>query len=268
MKTKITLVLAFLLGLLSTAPAVAQTATTTTSLSVAATATGRSVTVASATNVAAGGSLYVDRELMTVISVSGTVVQVARSTGTAATSHSVGAIVYVATAAQGPFVFRSADPAGSCTSTNEQYLPQVNPASGAVWDCPSALGLWVNYKDAIIVSCQMSLYTDMIDRSCFTADKPYAVGKILYVSTVAESGGTLTVIPKKQTGTQAAASGDSLATAISGVSTVAQTVTTFTLTSTPAFLRLATGDRLGLDFTDDVAGELSGLLITFVLYAR
>jgi hypothetical protein len=33
-------------------------------------------------------------------------------------------------------------------------------------------------------------------------------------------------------------------------------------------LQLAAGNRLGLDFTDDVAGELVGVIVTFTLWPR
>ena len=59
-----------------------------------------------------------------------------------------------------------------------------------------------------------------------------------------------------------------LATAINAVTsgTAAQTVATATLTSTEANLIVNTGDRLGLDYTDDTAGELAGVTVTFFLY--
>jgi hypothetical protein len=40
------------------------------------------------------------------------------------------------------------------------------------------------------------------------------------------------------------------------------------LTATQSLLILAAGDRLGIDFTDDVAGELAGTLVTFTLVPR
>ena len=59
-----------------------------------------------------------------------------------------------------------------------------------------------------------------------------------------------------------------LATAINSVAgtTPAETVVTATLTTSEALLILETGNRLGLDFTDDVPGELLGVVVTFYLY--
>jgi hypothetical protein len=263
-------ILTLVVGILFTGSALAQTATTTTTLASAVTSvSANTVVVTSATNVEAGGALYVDRELLSVISVSGTTIRVARgSGGTAATTHGALAVVYVATTAQRGLVFNATDHAGSCTSTNEQYLPQVNPRTAAIWDCPSALGLWVNTRTAVTVTCRALLIADMVDQTCFNVDKAYAVSKITYTSKVVEAGGTLTIIPRRQQSTEAPASGDALATAVSGVSTVAETFTTFTLTTTPALLLLSSGERLALDFTDDTAGELAGVTVTFTLYPR
>lgn len=250
----------------------AQTATTTTTLSSAlTTGAGRTVVVASATGVAAQSLLFIDGELMTVQSVSSTTAQVARGAGgTAAVPHAANAIVYVATQAQAPYVFLQADkPQGACTSTNEQFLPQVNSRNGNIWDCPSALGLWVNMKDAIVINCRALLIADMVDQSCFIADRPYAVAKITEVHAVKEASGTLTLIPRKNTGTQAPASGVALSSALDmAAAATVQTVRTATLTTTPADLLLSAGNRISLDFTDDTAGELADVTVTFTLALR
>jgi hypothetical protein len=262
--------LTILVGLFLTGTAQAQTATTTTTLASAVTsASANTVVLTSATGATAGGSLWIDRELLTVISASGTTIRVARGAGgTAAKTHGALAVVYVATAAQSPYVFIATDPGGACTSTNERFLPQVNPRTGGIWDCVSTVGLWVDRTRTVTVTCTAHADADFIDQSCFIVDRPYVIYSITEVHTVAESGGTVGIAPRRQQGTEAVASGDLLlATAFSGLST-AQTVVTGTLTATPAFLLLSAGERIGLDFTNDDPGEMLGVTVTFTLYPR
>lgn len=245
-------------------PASAQTALNETTLSAAVTATQNFVTVASATGIADGVGIYVDREYMTVAAswTSGTTIPVVRSG--AATAHASGVPVFIAPA----LAFTNTDRSGSCTAANERYLPQINVSNGNIWDCSSTVEKWVNLRELVIVTCRALLIADMIDQSCFTADRPYLVYKITEVHTTAESGGTLTLIPTRQQGTEAPASGDTLtAAAIDMVAATAQTVKTPALTATESLLLLFTGNRLGLDFTDDAAGELAGVTVTFYLVA-
>lgn len=89
--------------------------------------------------------LFVDGELMQVQSVSGTSVNVIRGIGpTAATSHASGALVFVVPAAYagGTNTRPASVPKGSCTRTNEAYLPRIEFASGTISDCLG--GQWVN----------------------------------------------------------------------------------------------------------------------------
>lgn len=93
--------------------------------------------------------LYVDRELMQVKAVSGTNITVVRGIGsTGAASHASGALVFVvptsanilwsgSTYGQPPAV-----PEGSCTRSNELYLPRIQFESGIISDCNG--GQWVN----------------------------------------------------------------------------------------------------------------------------
>ncbi len=117
-------------------------------------ATGVTAPVANSGNIAtistSGGSsyLYVDRELMQVESVSGTSVTVIRGVGsTSAASHASGAVVFVvpaAAAASWPSPIGNTDfgPHGSCTRTNELYLPRIAFTSGNISDCVG--GQWIN----------------------------------------------------------------------------------------------------------------------------
>jgi hypothetical protein len=167
----------FVMGLLLSVSAFGQTILSTTTLSVAAqgagsvngaTPTGNQsiITVASATGInapapntgltsgiiATGGAqtwLYVDRELMEVKAVSGTSITVIRGiASTSAVSHASGALVFVVpTAAVGAWSGAGyyggspSAPQGSCTRSNELYLPRIQFTSGEISDCLG--GQWV-----------------------------------------------------------------------------------------------------------------------------
>lgn len=178
MTKKLTLLFALVLTLAFSANA--QTILTTTTLSAAAqgmgsvngaTPTGNLsiISVTSATGISAPvpnasltsgllatseaqSYLFVDRELMQVKAISGTSITVIRGVdGTAAVSHVSGALVFVvpgpaagiwsgggfAAASQSPSV-----PQGSCTRSNELYLPRISFDSGVISDCDG--GQWVN----------------------------------------------------------------------------------------------------------------------------
>lgn len=141
---------AVLIGLLLTlaVPAFAQTATTSTTLSTAISDTsGTSLVVASATNIDAGGLLFIDREAFDVISVSSTTVRVRRGAeGTLASLHPASSVVYVAAKAQKTRVFTAPGKQvafGTCTRASEAFLPQIDLRSGRVWDCPVGSTVWV-----------------------------------------------------------------------------------------------------------------------------
>lgn len=131
---------------LLTSSAFGQTATTTTTLSAAITdSSGTVLSVASATDVNAGGKLFIDRESMDVTSINGTSVRVRRGMdGTRAIPHISGSLVVVASASQKVAVYRSLQArGGTCTRANESFLPQIDVPAGIVWDCPVGSTLWV-----------------------------------------------------------------------------------------------------------------------------
>lgn len=140
MKTLRIFSVALLAALLLVAQPYAQTALNSTTLSAAVTATATTVSVASASTIVAGHRLFVDKELMTVSSVSGTSLRVLRGqAGTAASAHASAALVYTGA----PERFGSAtSPTGSCTRASERYLPRIVPAAGEVWDCPTGAQVW------------------------------------------------------------------------------------------------------------------------------
>ncbi len=93
--------------------------------------------------------LFVDGELMQVVSLSGNYASVIRGVGpTGASSHASGALVFVvpATYAGGTNPRQASVPKGSCTRTNELYLPHIDFVSGTVSDCLG--GQWVNGDSA------------------------------------------------------------------------------------------------------------------------
>lgn len=152
---KIIFVLAFILSF-AAVEVQAQTYLTNTTLSAAITATQTTLTVASATNIAAGGALFIDHEVLEVVSVSGTTITVSRTQRPAA--HASSAVVYVATVAQRPFVMLSHNGArrmGQCsTSTSStpsvalasiRFLPIIDIDTGDFYNCRrnGASGTWV-----------------------------------------------------------------------------------------------------------------------------
>lgn len=248
---------------LLTVPAFAQTAMNSTTLAADVAAGATQIQLTSTSNVSVGDTAYVNNEALSITRVSSPYI----FTGPTATAHGTGATVY--TGAQARFYTDRPIP-GKCTRSSERYLPHVVPSRGEVWDCLTGAGVWImthGAAPAFVVNCRALLIADMVDQSCFIADRPYYVAKIQEIHKVAESGGTLTLIPRRQQGTEAAASGDALATALDmvGAGATAQTLKTATLTTTTSLLALAAGDRLGLDFTDDAAGELADVTVTFTL---
>lgn len=264
LRTFLQTILASVLTLALVAPAWAQTSLTETTVSTAMTASQNYIILASATGVVPGGGIYVDREFMRVgsgyTSAAGTRIPVIR--GAKAVKHAASVPVYVAPAAA--FVTKDYD--GACSPADEAYSPLVNTENGNIWECNSAVAKWVNLRNLTIVTCRALLTADNIDQSCFTANRPYLVYRINEVHTTAEAtAGSLTLIPKKQTGTTVVGSGTALITSSFNMKGTAQTVQTATMTSTAADLILATGDRVGIDFS---AGgtELAGVTVTIYLY--
>jgi hypothetical protein len=116
------------------------TLTTTTLASAVTDTSGQIISVAAATGITANTTqIYVDYELMSVNSVSGTQIKVRRgAAGTVATTHASGAVVYVGL--NGYFSFY--DRGGSCTAATEWVLPVINTTNGNIWNCLSS-GQWV-----------------------------------------------------------------------------------------------------------------------------
>jgi len=135
------IVLALLVALSFSAPVSAQTYLTSTTLSGAVNASTNTFVVASASGIAAGGGLYVDREFVTVRAVSGTTITVNRGQGgTPANSHGVSRTVIIVPEAAIPSVITAVDPSGvagvgTCSAASHRYLPIINVVNGNVWLC-------------------------------------------------------------------------------------------------------------------------------------
>ena len=135
------IVIGLIVALLASVPLEAQTYLTSTTNSAAVTASATVIPVASASGIAAGGALYVNREYMTVRSVSGLNITVTRGqSGTVANSHGASQTVIIIPAAAIPTVVTSVDPAqtagvGTCDITAFQYQPIINVTNGNVWLC-------------------------------------------------------------------------------------------------------------------------------------
>lgn len=140
--------LAIIAALVVSVPALAQTTVTTTTLSAAVSANTQSIPLASATGVTVGSGLFVDRESMSVVSITGTVARVVRGVdGSGSVSHASGATVYVGptSGVAGPGPFWQSDPAiGSCTASAEQYSVRINTNSGRIWGCINSRWAMVN----------------------------------------------------------------------------------------------------------------------------
>ena len=148
MKTLNTLLIAALFVILSVVQGFTQNAQnilSNTTLNGAVTASQNFVVLTSATQltVSTGGAitagfwLYVDREAMRVVSISGARVTVQRGTGGPfAAAHATSAVIFSAPAGY----FQAADPPLlACTVATMQYRPWINVLNGNVWLCKSSI---------------------------------------------------------------------------------------------------------------------------------
>lgn len=204
MKTITRIAIALLLAIALAAPLAAQTSMSSTTLSAAVTATANRVIVASATGITARSAgaattlLYVDQELMEVVSVSGTRITVIRgSVSTPVTSHNSGATVYHGP----PGSFANSDPSGSCTSTLIGYTPRIVPSTGKSWEC----------VDSNWVETGAVRQLNVTGRAQVSAASPSAASAILAV--VGGAGGATT----STTGTGAAGAAASVTGGVGGL---------------------------------------------------
>lgn len=120
----------------------AQATLRSTTLSAAVNATQTTITVASATGITTGMSVWVKggMELMEVTAISSTTLTVRRGqNGTQSHAHASAAVVYIDLDEY--FNSQPFARGGACTSTAEVVLPQVNTRLGNIYDCKNSL--WV-----------------------------------------------------------------------------------------------------------------------------
>lgn len=130
---------------LSTDPVFAQTSINTTTLATAVNSvSGTTLQVASASTLAVGQMLYIDRELMTITGISGTQIRVTRGMGgTASSKHASGRIVY----SGAPNVFVQTSPAGACTPSDQLNYPVINTTTAEFYNCsPTGTGAASTYS--------------------------------------------------------------------------------------------------------------------------
>lgn len=169
---KILVSLAFVL--LAAVPLSAQTYLVDTTLSSAVTSLSqRNFVLASASGVEVGGQLFVDHELVTVVSISGTTITVNRNARPGL--HAASAVVYVATKAQSQTNFlphNAALRAGVCSSSSSstpsvalagQVLPFIDTDTGDIYGCRrnGSGGSWVwNITNVVGVNGAGSIPTE------------------------------------------------------------------------------------------------------------
>lgn len=120
-----------------------------------------------------------------------------------------------------------------------------------------------NIKSPIVLTINLSLPADMIDKNIFIADRAYKIREVKEAHTTAETtAGTLTMDIKKCTGTTAPASGNTILASTYDMKGTANTIVSkFPIATNYA---IAENDRLALDFSAG-ATELAGVSITIVL---
>lgn len=167
------------------APAQAQTTTTQTTTTVAISNTTQKVfTVTSATGFVVGYKALIDTELMDITAISGTTITVNRGVNaTAAQTHASGATIYVGPSGASPFI--STDKVGTCTSSNELYLPQLNYKNGRRWNCINSTWMVDNGVMELPAS------------ACFTSVSGNSTGTNGYTT----AGTSLTPVVQAQTST-------------------------------------------------------------------
>lgn len=124
-------------------------------------------------------SIYVDRELMSVVAVNGTVLTVVRGQGgTVAVPHAKGAMVL----AGYPFWFSVNDPGGSggfsgisneaCTGSNTIVGPRLNTRTGAQWICSTITATYVPGFNNSLVPMAAAVTTAVASGTTITPSGP------------------------------------------------------------------------------------------------
>lgn len=123
-----------------------------------------------------------------------------------------------------------------------------------------------NLGDRVIVFNPGGLTSAHVDSQIFIADQIYTVTGARVVWGTAESTGDMDVMLERLQGTEACAAGDDLFAAAVDATGTANTVTSPSLTETPANLTLASGDRLCVDLTA-TPNQVANLVVTVLVRA-
>lgn len=113
-----------------------------------------------------------------------------------------------------------------------------------------------------VVNYTFVAVADMVDRSLWTAPAACRLVAISEVHTTAEAAGTVAIVPTRQQSTEAPAAGDVLVTGGFTGTGAAETVQAGTVVTAANANVFAANNRLGIDFTGDIAGELAGVTVS------
>lgn len=149
---------------------------------------------------------------------------------------------------------------GTTADAFETTLTVADPTADSTFTLPDAAA--VTGAEITVGTCTGSLVTGSVDVIVFLATRAYTILDIDAVWQVAEAGGTIAIMPERLQGTEDVSAGDDLLTAAFDATGTANTVVNGTLSST---VSLAIGDRIGLDFTNDTAGELLNVCVNIRL---
>jgi hypothetical protein len=123
---------------------------------------------------------------------------------------------------------------------------------------------WVPLSN-VVLTIPFPAAADAVDQNVFLCDRAYKVVSVTEVhSTAGTDGSAVSVAVKKASSTTAIGSGTNVLTSTFNLKGTANTVQTGVLSATAADSVLASGDRLGLDFTG-VTTSLAGGVVTIVL---
>lgn len=100
-----------------------------------------------------------------------------------------------------------------------------------------------------------------VDNTIFTANEDYKVTGVVYVPTIAGTGGAATIDVKKCTGTQLPSAGTTVVTAAANLVGTINTPQALTLSATAANLVLASGERLAIDLTGTLTSVVGCLTV-------
>lgn len=123
----------------------------------------------------------------------------------------------------------------------------------------------VDTTSTYCVSVALPLNGDSVDQNFFIAMEPV---KVLAISeshaTAGTDGSAVSAVVKKATGTTAIASGTAIMSNSFDMKGTANTVQNAAMATSSATVTLASGDRLGVDYTGAVT-SLAGVVITLLL---